>query len=133
MFLKLKVNKGEEKMEENNIIICEKCYEENEGTRSTCKKCGAKLYKNVVEKGTKEYSDTKKTTTKKDETIVKENAYKDSSNSSNRVADKFVSVVIVSKFLGYLAAIISMIHAWRSRRNFHWNYSRYSNSCCCLA
>ena len=120
-------------MEENNIIICEKCYEENEGTRSTCKKCGAKLYKNVVEKGTKEYSDRKKITTEKKEPIIEENAYKDSSNSSNRIADKFVLVVTVSKVLGYLAAIILMIYAWRIRRIFHWNYSRYSNSCCCLA
>lgn len=31
---------------ENNVIICENCYEENEGTRKTCKNCGAKLYKN---------------------------------------------------------------------------------------
>lgn len=33
-------------MENNGIIICEKCYEENESTRTTCKACGAKLYKN---------------------------------------------------------------------------------------
>ena len=31
-------------MNENNIIICENCYEENEKTRTTCKKCGVKLY-----------------------------------------------------------------------------------------
>lgn len=31
---------------ENNIIVCENCYEENEATRKTCKNCGAKLYKN---------------------------------------------------------------------------------------
>ncbi len=32
-------------MNENNIIICENCYEENEKTRTTCKKCGVKLYR----------------------------------------------------------------------------------------
>lgn len=32
-------------MDENNIIICENCYEENEKTRTTCKKCGVKLYR----------------------------------------------------------------------------------------
>ena len=33
-------------MENKELIICEKCYEENEITRNTCKYCGAKLYKN---------------------------------------------------------------------------------------
>lgn len=30
----------------DNVIICENCYEENEPTRKTCKNCGANLYKN---------------------------------------------------------------------------------------
>lgn len=29
----------------DNVIICENCYEENEATRTTCKNCGAKLYR----------------------------------------------------------------------------------------
>lgn len=33
-------------MENKELIICEKCYEENEITRNTCKYCGAKLYRN---------------------------------------------------------------------------------------
>ncbi len=37
----------------NNIIICEKCYEENEATRTTCKSCGAKLYKNNTTRNSK--------------------------------------------------------------------------------
>lgn len=37
-------------MDENNIIICYNCYEENENTRTTCKRCGAKLYNNNAEK-----------------------------------------------------------------------------------
>lgn len=35
-------------MEENNVIICENCYEENEITRDTCKNCGEKLYKDNI-------------------------------------------------------------------------------------
>lgn len=30
----------------DNVIICENCYEENEPTRKICKNCGAKLYRN---------------------------------------------------------------------------------------
>lgn len=37
----------------NNIIICEKCYEENEANRTTCKSCGAKLYKNNTTRNSK--------------------------------------------------------------------------------
>lgn len=37
-------------MNENNIIICENCYEENEETRTNCRNCGAKLYNNNKEK-----------------------------------------------------------------------------------
>ena len=37
-------------MNDNEIIICANCYEENENTRTTCKKCGAKLYNNNAEK-----------------------------------------------------------------------------------
>lgn len=36
-------------MEENNIIICENCYEENEATRTICKNCGAKLLVGSIE------------------------------------------------------------------------------------
>ncbi|MCI8290894.1 MAG: hypothetical protein HFJ25_01365 [Clostridia bacterium] len=95
-------------MEENNIIICEKCYEENEVARNTCKKCGAKLYKNNVENGTKEDFHKKKTTEQK-ETTAKEIEYIDSSNSSNTVADKFILVVMIIKFIGYVGAVISAI------------------------
>ena len=38
----------------DNVIICENCYEENEATRTTCKNCGAKLYKRGIEGKTKE-------------------------------------------------------------------------------
>lgn len=37
-------------MEENNIIICENCYEENDSNRATCKNCGATLYDNIKNK-----------------------------------------------------------------------------------
>lgn len=33
----------------DNVIICENCYEENEATRTTCKNCGAKLYRGGLE------------------------------------------------------------------------------------
>ena len=38
---------------DNNIIICEKCYEENEASRTTCKNCGATLYKNKAIRNSK--------------------------------------------------------------------------------
>ena len=117
-------------MEENNIIICENCYEENEKNSKTCKNCGAQLYKNNEEKGkflckdcwkeiSKEeynkndgackecYIERKNiiAQTKKQESI-KEKQYEDSSNSSNVVAEKFILVVLIIKILGYLGAII---------------------------
>ena len=33
----------------DDVIICENCYEENETTRTTCKNCGAKLYRGGLE------------------------------------------------------------------------------------
>lgn len=95
-------------MEESNIIICEKCYEENELTRNTCKKCGARLYKNNIENDTKGGSTKKKSIPKKDND-VKEVEYIDSSNSSNTVAEKFILVVMITKFIGYIGAVILAI------------------------
>lgn len=95
-------------MEESNIIICEKCYEENESTRNTCKKCGAKLYKNNAENNAKDGSTKKKSIPKKDND-VKEVEYIDSSNSSNTVAEKFILVVMITKFIGYIGAVILAI------------------------
>lgn len=43
-------------MKDNEIIICENCYEENEITRTTCKNCGDKLYKENLDIYTKQKS-----------------------------------------------------------------------------
>lgn len=98
-------------MEENNIIICEKCYEENEATRSTCKNCGATLYhneryknkrKSKSEKETKNILDNEEN--KNDDDAVD---YINASNSSNEVANKFLLVVAIVKAIGYVCAIIT--------------------------
>lgn len=93
-------------MEENNIIICENCYEENESTRATCRNCGARLYKNGIKENNK---DTFDGVQKEVRSNQKEIDYVDSSNSSNTVAKKFILVVTIMKFIGYLGAVIVAI------------------------
>ena len=98
-------------MEEDDVIICEKCYEENESTRNICKRCGAKLYKGNEEVSEKILEDNIKAGKKrnlknsdKDEP-VKENAYMNSSGGFNRVANKFTTVVLLVKIFGYIVAL----------------------------
>ena len=87
-------------MENKELIICEKCYEENEITRNTCKYCGAKLYKNDNNK-----SSNSKNKIKDEETIN----YDDENEITNKVASKFSLLVGIMKFIGYSASFISFI------------------------
>lgn len=100
-------------MEENNIIICENCYSENASTRTTCKECGAKLYKNDIENFNNEKFNNENPNKKREvaqNTKKKEEIqYTDSSNSSNTVANKFTLVVTIIKVIGYLGAFITAI------------------------
>lgn len=97
-------------MEENNIIICEHCYEENETTRNTCKSCGAKLYKG------KETKDNRQS-----EEYLGEERTNISTNDieiENPVAQKFSLVVNVIKVIGYVSAIILACYLWSESENF---------------
>ena len=79
-------------MKNNNVIICEKCYEENEGSRTTCKNCNSPLYNN--EKGTifqkiynEEYT--------QNQTIPQK-----MNNKTNKVANIIQIVAIITGFIG---------------------------------
>lgn len=91
-------------MEENNIIICENCYEENQANSTTCKNCGAKLYHNEE---TKESSE--KNNVSKNENNVDNEYINTDETSTNKVAFKFLIVVNIMKILGYGASIIGFI------------------------
>ena len=59
----------------DNVIICENCYEENEATRTTCKNCGAKLYRGglggkVQSRATEQKNDYSGNYYKKDNTVA---------------------------------------------------------------
>ena len=87
-------------MENKELIICEKCYEENEITRNTCTYCGATLYKNDNNK-----SSNSKNKIEDEETIN----YDDENEITNKVASKFSLLVGIMKFIGYSASFISFI------------------------
>ena len=91
-------NKNELKemdIEDNNIIICENCYTENERTRKTCKNCGAKLYKNNVERQER---------TIKDE---EEEVFEEESNYSGRN-----KVAVIIKVIAIITAIAGVIYGF---------------------
>lgn len=101
-------------MEENNIIICENCYEENESSRKTCKNCGATLYhnENIKINKTKAKTETESKqnmNNKKHKEDEEEVDYINASNSSNEVANKFTLVVTIGKVIGYALAIITAL------------------------
>lgn len=81
----------------NNVIICENCYEENEITRTTCKNCGAKLYKNNINiKNVKEEFDDET------ENDIKDNNY----YNENKIALAIKVIAIISFILGILASLL---------------------------
>lgn len=96
--VKQKIFKGGEKMEskEDNIIICENCYEENEATRKTCKNCGAKLYKN---RNTKTEKITENTVSEENEDYTKNNYHKE-----NKVALIIKVIAIVGAVIGVIVS-----------------------------
>lgn len=86
-------------MEENNIIICEKCYEENEATRSTCKNCGAKLYKGNIEKGTSKNKEHKR---EMEKNVLEDEEYYTTNNVASIIKGLAVSIAVI----GIIASII---------------------------
>ncbi len=92
-------------MDENNIIVCEKCYEENESSRTTCKYCGAKLYKNDV--SNKEYKNSKDLEVNEEE--QSEDTWIENTTIKNKIANKFKIVANILKFIGYGGAFIFTI------------------------
>ncbi len=91
-------------MENENIIICENCYEENQSNRTICKNCGAKLYHNEESKSSSE----KKKVSKKEKYIDNEDINTED-DTTNKVAFKFLIVINIMKLLGYGASIIGFI------------------------
>ena len=84
---------------EDNIIICEKCYEENEATRKTCKNCGAQLYKN---RNSKTGKITEDTVSKENDDYTENNSYV----KQNKVA-------LVIKVIAVVGAIVGIIVSCR--------------------
>lgn len=86
-------------MDENNIIICENCYEENEKTRTTCKKCGVKLYNNNAEKQV---------------TIEKKEIKQDSNSKEEYVEESYFTgkniVALVIKVIAIVGATVGFIY-----------------------
>lgn len=81
---------------EDNIIICENCYEENEATRKTCKNCGAKLYKN---RNMKSETITENNTNEENDDFI-ENGYQ----KENKVALSIKVISIVGAVIGVIAS-----------------------------
>lgn len=81
---------------ENNIIICENCYEENEATRKTCKNCGEKLYKN---RNMKSEPITENNTNEENDDYI-ENGYQ----KENKVALAIKVISIVGAVIGVIAS-----------------------------
>ena len=75
----------------DNVIICENCYEENEATRTTCKNCGAKLYKRGIEGKTKEPINESYNTNN--------NSYYDNNNKIAMILRVFAIIEIVAGFI----------------------------------
>lgn len=84
---------GVENMDDN-IIICENCYTENEGTKTYCKKCGSKLYNNNVENGI--------STDKEPEKEINRNNYEE----ENSFFESKNNVALIIKVLSILGGII---------------------------
>ena len=82
---------------EDNIIICENCYEENEATRKTCKNCGAKLYKNEEKKSKKSAEDV---INEKNDDYIENNYY----TKQNKVALVIKVIAIVGAIIGIIAS-----------------------------
>lgn len=85
---------------DSNIIICENCYQENESTRTTCMKCGSKLYNNENEK----HIDTKKSTSKNTQNYQDEEVH--TYKRTNKVAIIIKIIAIVGAVIGIIAGCI---------------------------
>lgn len=90
-------------MEDNNIIICEKCYEENEATRTNCKNCGAKLYNNDNEKHT---NTQKKITSSNDKDYQEKPKY--ICTKTNAVAQIIKVIAIIEVIVVVIVGLVSM-------------------------
>lgn len=115
-------------MEENNGIICENCYEENEITRNTCKNCGEKLYKNNIEKNIKENINEKTFDKVKETSNYKEKYYYTTQNN-NKTATAL-------KFIGYLEIICGFIlgivlgNVFEIERGYYYSYKEFNTGLC---
>ena len=83
---------------DNNIIICEKCYEENEATRTICKICGAKLYKNNVIENNKNEEEKNYN--------YKDNYQTNTSNTDNKIAKALRIVAIIEIICSFIVGCI---------------------------
>lgn len=94
-------------MEENNVIICENCYEENEITRDTCKNCGEKLYKNNIEKNVKENTKiNKKNVNKVKETRNYKEEYHYITQNNNKTATAVKLIGCLEIICGFILGIV---------------------------
>ena len=86
---------------ENKIIICEKCFEENDISNKTCKSCGSELYKFDIEQN---ISSSSKQERKKN--VPKyENNKKDTYKHTNNVA-KIIKILAI--FIGICGFILCL-------------------------
>ena len=94
----------------NNIIICEKCYEENEATRTTCKSCGAKLYKNNTNHLITLYT-FKNNTTRNSKNEEKNYNYKENYNTNmdsteiNKMAKMLRVIAVIEIICGFIVGV----------------------------
>lgn len=101
---------------EDNVIICENCYEENEITRTTCKNCGAKLYRNRNMKSNedREYEREQKSNIENEmfqtETIYVEN---------NKIAVTLRVVAIIEIIGGFILGVI-LGNTFEIGYDFNW-------------
>ncbi len=82
-------------MEKNDIIICENCYEENESSRTTCKNCGAKLYKRKI--------------IKDNENDEQEEIYEEKNASFFNITKGNNNVATVVKIIGWIEIVCGVI------------------------
>lgn len=84
---------------EDNIIICENCYEENEVTRKICKNCGTKLYRNGIDENAKKQI-------KNDDEYMNYKISNSYYTNENKIALAIKVIAIISAVLGILASLL---------------------------
>lgn len=97
-------------MEEENIVICEKCYEENELTRDTCKNCGAKLYKNNIEIKGITPTTSKVNNARDNKNISEDNIDEDTDEDTDEdMRDEIYNVKTIVGITGVVGFVVSII------------------------